>query len=123
MVVGGSALSLEVGRGLRHLELAADLADSPAWLITGVRPDLFGMSGGRAHWLLGHDTEALSACHQAIKLSQVDPTTRSARPWRWHIAASPYQMRHDLPALRTPLGELRELCDRHGFAYYRETGD
>jgi predicted ATPase len=33
-----------------------------------------------------------------------------------------YQMRHDLPALRDAVGELRELCDRHGFAYYREWG-
>jgi hypothetical protein len=31
-----------------------------------------------------------------------------------------YQMRHDLPALADAAGELRDLCDRHGFAYYRE---
>ena len=29
-------------------------------------------------------------------------------------------MRHDLPALKDAAGELRELCDRYGFAYYRE---
>jgi hypothetical protein len=31
-------------------------------------------------------------------------------------------MHHDLPALRDAAGELGELCDRHGFAYYREWG-
>ena len=123
LVVGGSALSLgRPAEGLRHLELAADLADSPAWLITGVRPDLFGMVwGGQAHWLLGHDTEALSACHQAIKLAR-----STDNPFCLAVALAysciTYQMRHDLPALKDAVGELRELCDRHGFAYYREWG-
>ena len=31
-----------------------------------------------------------------------------------------HQMRHDLAELRDTVGELRELCDRYGFAYYRE---
>ena len=33
-----------------------------------------------------------------------------------------HQMRRDLPELRDTVGELRELCDRYGFAYYREWG-
>jgi class 3 adenylate cyclase len=123
LVVGSSALSLgRPAEGLRHLELAADLADSPAWLITGARPDLFGSAwSAHAHWLLGHDTEARSACHQAIKLARsID------HPFCLTVALAygciTYQMRHDLPALRDAIGELRELCDRHGFAYYREWG-
>jgi hypothetical protein len=31
-----------------------------------------------------------------------------------------YQMHHDLPKLRGAVNELRELCDRYDFAYYRE---
>ena len=31
-------------------------------------------------------------------------------------------MRDDLPELRDTVAELRELCDRYGFAYYREWG-
>jgi hypothetical protein len=31
-------------------------------------------------------------------------------------------MRHDISGLRHVVGELRELCDRYGFAYYREWG-
>jgi class 3 adenylate cyclase/tetratricopeptide (TPR) repeat protein len=123
LVVGGSALSLgRPAEGLRHLELAAGLADSPAWLITGVRPDLFGrVWGAQAHWLLGHDTEALSACHQAIKLARsIDHPFCLAVALAY--ACITYQMRHDLPALRDAVGELGELCDRYRFAYYREWG-
>jgi tetratricopeptide (TPR) repeat protein len=121
LVVGGSAVSLgKPAEGLPHLELAADLGDSPAWLITGVRPDLFGrVWAAQAHWLLGHDTEAQSACRQAIMLARsID------HPFCLAVALAygciTYQMRHDLPALTDAAGELRDLCDRHGFAYYRE---
>jgi hypothetical protein len=31
-------------------------------------------------------------------------------------------MRHDLPELSDTVAELRELCDRYDFAYYREWG-
>ena len=33
-----------------------------------------------------------------------------------------HQMRDDLPALTGAVAELRELCDRYDFAYYREWG-
>ncbi len=33
-----------------------------------------------------------------------------------------HQMRHDMSELRDTVDELRELCDRYGFAYYREWG-
>jgi class 3 adenylate cyclase len=123
LAVGGSAVSLgRPAEGLRQLDLAAGLADSPAWLITGVRSDLFGrVWGAHAHWLLGHDTEALSACRQAIKLARLID-----HPFCLAVALAysciTYQMGDDLPALRDAVGELRELCDRHGFAYYREWG-
>ncbi len=35
-------------------------------------------------------------------------------------AAITHQLRGDRPALRGAVAELRELCDRYGFAYYRE---
>jgi len=37
-------------------------------------------------------------------------------------AAVTCQMRNDLPRLRQAAAELRDLCDRYDFAYYREWG-
>ena len=121
--VGGSAASLgRPAEGLRHLELSADLAGSAVWLITGIRVDIHSRAwAAHVHWLLGHDTEARSACHQAIKLARsID------HPFCLTVTLAygcvTHQLRHDLPALRDAVGELRELCDRYGFAYYREWG-
>jgi hypothetical protein len=72
-----------------------------------------------AHWLLGHDAAARTACQDAIKLARAID-----HPYSLAVALSyggiTYQMLRDLPRLRDTVGELRELCDRYGFAYYRE---
>jgi hypothetical protein len=118
---GGSSLSLgRPAEGLRHLELAADLAGGAVWLSTGVRADVHSTAwAAHAHWLLGHDTEALSACHKAIELARsID------HPFCVAVALAygciTHQLRHDLSGLSDTVGELRELCDRFSFAYYRE---
>jgi class 3 adenylate cyclase len=119
--VGGSALSLgRPAEGLRHLELAADLAGGAVWLSTGVRADVHSTAwAAHAHWLLGQDAEVLSACHQAIELARsID------HPFCLAVALAygciTHQLRHDMSALSHHVGELRELCNRYGFAYYRE---
>jgi len=121
--VGGPAVSLGMpAEGLRHLELAADAAGGAAWLSVGVRADVHSKAwAAYAHWLLGHDHETLSASHQAIALARsID------HPYCLAVALAygciTHQLRHDIPALRRDVGELRELCDRYGFAYYREWG-
>ena len=119
--VGGSAVSLgRPAEGLRHLELAAELASGAVLLSIGTRPDVHGMAwAAHAHWLLGHDDEALSACREAIGLARAID-----HPYSLAVALAygciTHQMRHDLPGLRDTVGELRELCDRYDFAYYRE---
>ena len=119
--VGGSAISLgRPAEGLRHLELAAKLASGAVWLSVGTRPDVHGTAwAAHAHWLLGQDDEALSACREAIRLARAidDPYSLAVA---LAYGAITYQMRHDLPELRTTVDELRELCERHDFAYYRE---
>ena len=121
--VGGSAVSLgRPAEGLGHLELAAQLASGAVWLSVGTRSDVQGTAfAAHAHWLLGHDTEALSALHDAIKLARAID-----HPYCLAVALAygsiTHQMRHDLPELREMVGELRELCGRYGFAYYREWG-
>jgi hypothetical protein len=107
---------------LRHLELAAKLASGAVWLSVGTRADVQGTAwAAHAHWLLGCDAEALSACVEAIKLARAID-----HPYCLAVALAygsiTHQMRHAMPELRDTVGELRELCDRYGFAYYREWG-
>jgi hypothetical protein len=108
--------------GLRHLELAAKLASGGVWLSVGTRADVHGTAwAAHAHWLLGHDAEALSACREAIKLARAID-----HPYCLAVALAygsiTHQMRRDMSELRDTVSELRELCGRYGFAYYREWG-
>jgi DNA-binding SARP family transcriptional activator len=121
--VGGAALSLGMpAEGLRHLELAAKMAGGTVSLSVGTRPDVHGLAwAAHAHWLLGHDEEARSACQEAISLArEVD------NPWSLAVALAyggvTRQMRRDAAELKDTVDELRELCDRYDFAYYREWG-
>ncbi|MEP7026512.1 MAG: SARP family transcriptional regulator, partial [Actinomycetota bacterium] len=121
--VGGSAVSL--GRpveALRHLGFAADKSGTALSLSTGTRPDVHALAfAAHAHWLLGHDSEALSTSDGAVALAR-----RIGHPYSLAVALSYasilHQMRADLPAIRETVAELRGLCERYGFAYYREWG-
>ena len=121
--VGGSAVSLGMpAEGLRHLELAAKLASGAPSLSVGTRPDVHSMAiAAHAHWLLGHDDDALSSCNDAIKVGRAID-----HPYSLAVALAyggiTHQMRHDMAELGDTTGELRELCNRYGFAYYREWG-
>jgi tetratricopeptide (TPR) repeat protein len=119
--VGGAALSLGMpADGLRHLKLAAKAAGGAVSLSVGTRPDVHATAwAAHAHWLLGQDDEALAAGQEAIRLArEID------NPWSLAVALAyggvTRQMRRDVPELRDTVGELRELCSRYDFAYYRE---
>src|SRR6516162_6305523 len=119
--VGGSAVSLGMPAvGLDHLALAAKLASGAVWLSVGTRPDVHGMAyAAHAYWLLGHDDDALGACRAAIRLARA-----INHPYSQAVALAyagiTHQMRHDLPELSNTINDLRKLCDRYDFAYYRE---
>jgi hypothetical protein len=118
---GCSAFSLGMpADGLRHFELAAKLAGGAVWLSFGTRPDVHGTAfAAHAHWLLGHQDEALAACREAITLARaIDHPYCQALALAY--ASVTHQMRHDLPELRNAVDELRRLCDRYDFAYYGE---
>ena len=119
--VGGSALSLgRPAEGLHHLELAARLSSGAASLTVGTRPDVHATAwAAHAHWLLGHDEDASASAESAITLARAID-----HPYSLAVALAygsiTHQMRCDLPGLRATVEELGELCDRYGFAYYRE---
>jgi DNA-binding SARP family transcriptional activator/tetratricopeptide (TPR) repeat protein len=120
---GGSAVSLgKPAEALRHFKLAAALTRGAHSWTVGTRPDVHGSAwAAHAHWLLGHNDAALSSCHDAITLARAID-----HPYSLAVALAyagiTYQMRRDMCELRDTVGELRELCDRYGFAYYREWG-
>jgi DNA-binding SARP family transcriptional activator/tetratricopeptide (TPR) repeat protein len=121
VMAGFSAFSM--GRpadGLDHLERAAKLASGAVWLTLGTRPDVHGKAfSAHALWMLGREEEALSACRQSVALARAID-----HPYSLAIALGyaciTYQMRGDLDELRNAVDELSPLCDRYGFAYYRE---
>jgi hypothetical protein len=119
--MAGSAVSLgRPAEALRHFELAGELThDARAWPI-GTRPDVHGVAWlAHAHWLLGHDDTALSSSRSAVELARA-----IGHPYSLAVALAyagvTHQMRWDLPELRDTVSELRELCGRYDFAYYRE---
>jgi tetratricopeptide (TPR) repeat protein len=120
--VGGSAVSLgKHTEGLSHLELAAELAPE-AFLTIGSRPDIHAAAwAAHVHWLLGHDNDALACTDRAIATARAieDPFNLALA---LAYGAVVDQMRGDMPRLRDTVAELRELCDRYDFAYYREWG-
>ncbi len=118
--VGGAAVSLGMpARGLRHLELAADLAEG-ALLVVGTRSDLHARAwSAHAHWLLGHDEEALASCASAIEATRAIDHPYNLAITLSYVAVT-HQLRRDRARLSETVAELRELCDRYDFAYYRE---
>jgi len=118
--VGGSAVTLgKPAEAIRHLELAVRLTNG-APLSTGTRADVHGAAfAAHAYWLLGQDDEARSSCDGAISLARA-----AGDPYSLAVALAysgiTHQMGGNLPSLRIAVAELRELCERHGFAYYRE---
>ena len=97
--VGGSAVSLGMpAEGLRHLELAAKLASGAVWLSVGTRADVQGTAwAAHAHWLLGHDAEALcglSGGHQTGQ-GHRPPVLPGCGPglWLYHPPDAPRYVR------------------------------
>jgi len=120
---GGTALSLgRPAEALQHLDLVAQQAAGAMWLTVGTRPDVHSTAWkAHAHWLLGNSDAALEACGAAIAKGRA-----VGHPYSMAVALAyagiTYQFCGQLPELGETVTELRELCERHDFAYYREWG-
>jgi tetratricopeptide (TPR) repeat protein len=122
--VGGTALSMgRPAKALRHLELACQQAGGAMLLTTvGTRVDVHSTAWkAHAHWLLGHEEAAIDACQDAIEMGRA-----IGHPYSMAIAlaygAITFQFCASMNKLSQTVSELRELCDRYDFGYYREWG-
>ncbi|HEX5405818.1 MAG TPA: AAA family ATPase [Pseudonocardiaceae bacterium] len=118
---GGAALTQgRPAEALRYFDLAmAQTKGTPTWTI-GTRPDVHCRAwSAHAHWLLGHDDLALTCGQDAVALART-----IGHPYHLAIAlgyaAMTYQFREEAAAVLETADELYALCERHGFAYYRE---
>ncbi|HEY2203691.1 MAG TPA: AAA family ATPase [Pseudonocardia sp.] len=120
--LAGSAATLgRPAEAVRHFALAAAHGGTHS-LSVGTRPDVHSAAfAAHAHWLLGQDDEALASCTEAITLART-----TDNPYSLAVALAyggiTHQLRGDPGSLRPTVGELRELCERYDFAYYREWG-
>jgi DNA-binding SARP family transcriptional activator len=120
-ILGGTAIHMgRPAEGLRHLAVAASLGPGMELLSVGTRANVHATAwGAHAHWLLGEDETATRASQEAIDMARA-----IGDPYNLAIAlaysAVTHQMRHDLPRLRDVAAELRDLCKRYEFGYYRE---
>jgi hypothetical protein len=121
-VVGGSAVSLgRPAEALQHLEDAATLGGASS-LTIGTRADVHGLAfEAHAHWLLGEDAKARACNEKSITLARTADTPYSLAVALAYAAVTD-QFRGDVAALESKVAELRELCERFDFAYYREWG-
>ncbi|MFI5586697.1 ATP-binding protein [Amycolatopsis sp. NPDC051758] len=117
----GSSVSLgRPAEAVRHFALAADRTRGAASLPIGTRPDVHGPAwAAHAHWLLGDDDAAVASAAEAVaRARSVDDPYSLAIGLAY--AGVTHQMRRDRPAMWAAVTELHTLCDRYGFAYYRE---
>jgi len=119
---GGSSVSLgRPRRALRHFAVVADAGHTVS-LSVGTRPDVHGAAwSAHAHWLLGDDDRA-----REIAAGAVEQARRTEHPYTLAVAlaygAITDQLRDDRSSLAARAAELNVLCERYGFAYYREWG-
>ncbi|MFF0813738.1 ATP-binding protein [Rhodococcus sp. NPDC003318] len=118
---GGSAVSLaEPDAALRHFAAADDLTGGTRNLWVGARYDVHGRAwSAHALWLRNRPDDARVAAESAVALAR-----EADQPYSLAVAlaygAITDQLRGDTDALHRTVTELRALCGRYGFAYYRE---
>lgn len=119
----GSSLTLGASaQALRHFDTACERSEGAASLIVGSKPGVHALAwSAHAHWLLGDENQALAASRNAVALArEVDDPYSLAVALAY--AAVTVQMSADHSELAPTVAELGDLCDRFGFAYYREWG-
>ena len=118
--LGGSCQALgRLTEAIRHLELAAASSHGPL-LSIGTRPEIHASAyASHALWLLGRSDDGVAVGEAAVATARSLDDPYSVAIALSYLAVT-HQLRADQASLRRVVPELHELCDRHGFAYYRE---
>jgi tetratricopeptide (TPR) repeat protein len=118
----GTALSLgRPDEAVDHFAQAA-ASGSTHSLSVGTRPDVHGRAfAAHAHWLLGDTASARSSGREAVVMARTNDTPYSLAVALAYNAIT-QQLCGDIAEMDDSVAELRELCGRYGFAYYREWG-
>lgn len=121
LAVAGSGLGL----GLlpladEHFRLACDLAGVSDSLPIGTRTQVHARAWwAHARWLLGDHAGAASASVEAVHQARL-----IEHPYSLTVALSyaavTRQLLGDIASVQDTVAEVAELCERYGFAYYRE---
>jgi DNA-binding SARP family transcriptional activator/tetratricopeptide (TPR) repeat protein len=119
----GSAVTL--GRpteAVEHFDLAHERCAGAESLAVGSMPEVHALAwSAHAHWLLGEQDLAVTRANQAIERAR-----SIGHPYSLAVAlaygAVTEQLLGDRGRLRNTIAELAAICDRYGFAYYREWG-
>ncbi|MFD1813768.1 ATP-binding protein [Rhodococcus gannanensis] len=120
---GGSAVSLaRPEEALTHFDAADALTRGGRTLWVGARYDVHGRAwAAHALWMCDRPDDARAAAESAVVLARTDD-----QPYTLAVAlaygAVTRQLLGDSDALGDSVAELADLCDRYGFAYYREWG-
>jgi hypothetical protein len=119
----GSAVTLgRPAEAVEHFDEAHDRCRGAESLAVGTMPEVHALAwAAHAHWLLGQSEVAAERTADAVQRARA-----FAHPYSLAVAlayaAITYQLLDDRPALRRTVDELGGLCERYGFAYYREWG-
>jgi ATP/maltotriose-dependent transcriptional regulator MalT len=119
---GGTALSLgRPDEAVDHFAQAA-ASGSTHSLSVGTRPDVHGRAfAAHAYWVLGDTDAARASGRDAVDLARVNDTPYSLAVALAYNAIT-QQLCGAVDEMDESVAELRELCSRYGFAYYREWG-
>ncbi len=121
LCVAGAALSLGLVRSAdEHFALACALCGDRDSLPIGTRTQVHARGWwAHAQWLLGDDKAAARQSAAALEVARAIDHPYSLAVGLSYAAVT-RQLCGDLAGLEPVLAELSELCERFGFAYYRE---
>ncbi len=119
----GSTVTLgHPAEAIEHFDIAHERCAGAESLVVGTHPDVHALAwSAHAHWLVAQPDTAATRASEAVRRAR-----ELGHPYSLAVAiaygAVTQQLLGERTALRRAVRELAEVCERYGFAYYREWG-